>query len=196
MSIFLAGIKQLYDKNSSFVFATHCHEIIHLEEITSLKKLSLNHMEVYYDKEKDRLFYDRKLKKGVGSNMYGLEVCKSLHLPSAFLEKAYAIRGKYFPETKGALLAPSANAYNVHKIRGKCEMCLVEIGEETHHLQEQYLANSDGYIGEFHKNHPANLMSVCSKCHDLVHAPSLVGEKVVKRVVRKKTTKGYVLRTP
>ena len=81
-------------------------------------------------------------------------------------------------------------------------MCFIEIGEETHHLQEQHLANADGYIGEFHKNHVANLMSLCGKCHDLLHAThdektektntdANVVKKETKRVIRKKTTKGY-----
>ena len=35
------------------------------------------------------------LKEGSGDSMYGLEVCKSLHLPSDFLEYAQSIRTKY-----------------------------------------------------------------------------------------------------
>lgn len=206
LSIFMAGLCDLHEKRASFLFATHFHEIIKMDEMNTLTRLRTKHMAVHYDRELDCLVYDRKLTDGPGNRMYGLEVCKSLHLPTEFLEKAYAIRRKYFPETKGALSSPSANAYNAHKIRGKCEMCLVEIGEETHHLQEQHLANADGYIGEFHKNHVANLMSLCSKCHDLIHmnetAPPLVGEKdeaqagcskLIKRMIRKKTTKGYTV---
>jgi hypothetical protein len=43
------------------------------------------------------------------------------------------------------------------------------MGEEIHHLQYQQSADKDGYIGHFHKNHPANLMSVCQTCHDKIH---------------------------
>ena len=174
-----------------------------MDEMDSLDRVQTKHMAVHYDRELDCLVYDRKLADGPGNRMYGLEVCKSLHLPTEFLDKAYAIRGKYFPETKGELSSPPSRTYNANKIRGKCEMCLTEIGEETHHLQEQHLANSDGFIGEFHKNHIANLMSLCSKCHDLVHmkepssktiAPIETRNTVLKehkKVVRKKTTKGY-----
>ena len=52
-------------------------------------------MSVIYDREKDRLVYDRKLKEGPGNNMYGLEVCKALNLPCDFLELAHDIRNKY-----------------------------------------------------------------------------------------------------
>jgi len=181
MSIFLAGIKQLYDKNSSYVFATHCHEIIHLEEITSLTKLSLNHMEVYYDKEKDRLIYDRKLKKGVGSNMYGLEVCKSLLLPQEFLELANNIRLKYHPESNSILLKKTSH-YNSQKIKGICEKCGIHISEEVHHLEYQEDANKKGIIKKekkiFHKNHLANLINICKTCHDEIHKKKQKMKKV------------------
>ena len=211
LSIFMAGLCDLSAKQSSFIFATHFHEILKMEEMKELSRVSVKHMAVHYDRELDCLVYDRKLLDGAGNRMYGLEVCKSLHLPPDFLEKAYEIRGKYFPETKGELSQTSTKSYNARKIRSKCEICKVEPAEETHHLQEQHLASPDGFIGEFHKNHTANLMSLCSKCHDLVHHDDFVNkpsppstipitptttleipEKTqVKRVVRKKTTKGY-----
>jgi DNA mismatch repair protein MutS len=204
LSIFMAGLCDLSTKNASFLFATHFHEILKMDEISELENVTTKHMAVHYDRELDCLVYDRKLMDGPGNRMYGLEVCKSLHLPSEFLEKAYTIRGKYFPETKGELSSPPSKSYNANKIRGKCEMCHLEIGEETHHLQEQRGANSAGFIGEFHKNHVANLMSLCSKCHDLVHCEQEIVPKnktnnlsetgvckEVKKVVRKKTTKGY-----
>lgn len=188
LSIFMAGLCDLHGKGASFVFATHFHEILKMDEIRGLSGVSTKHMAVHYDRELDCLVYDRKLAEGPGNRMYGLEVCKSLHLPADFLEHAYEIRGKYFPETKGELLHPTASKYNARKIRGLCEMCRAEIGEETHHLQEQRTANEAGFIDGFHKDHAANLMSLCSKCHDLVHTEPA---KVARKIVRKKTTKGY-----
>jgi len=234
LSIFMAGLVDLSHKQASFIFATHFHEILKMEEMATLERVAVKHMAVHYDRELDCLVYDRKLLEGAGNRMYGLEVCKSLHLPPDFLEKAYEIRTKYFPETKGELSQTPTISYNSRKIRSKCEICKVEPAEETHHLQEQHLASPDGFIGEFHKNHIANLMSLCSKCHDLVHYDDLgkpttsssslsfdgvrTPERCVvaipipigpttttintntleipertqaKRVVRKKTTKGY-----
>ena len=49
-----------------------------------------------YNRETDTLLYDRKLKDGPGESMYGLEVCKSLHLPSDFLNKAHKFRIKFY----------------------------------------------------------------------------------------------------
>ena len=95
LSIFTAGIKYLSNKNCSFIFATHFHEIINYSEIKELDSFKLLHMSVVYDRVNDRLIYDRKLKEGPGDNMYGLEVCKSLNLPEDFLEMAHDIRNKY-----------------------------------------------------------------------------------------------------
>ena len=191
LSIFMAGLCDLHGKGASFVFATHFHEILKMDEIRGLSGVATKHMAVHYDRELDCLVYDRKLADGPGNRMYGLEVCKSLHLPAEFLEHAYEIRTKYFPETKGELSHPTSSQYNARKIRGLCEMCRVEMGEETHHLQEQREANAEGFIDGFHKNHSANLMSLCSKCHDLVHKDPTPSAKVVRKMVRKKTTKGY-----
>jgi 5-methylcytosine-specific restriction endonuclease McrA len=71
-------------------------------------------------------------------------------------------------------------------------MCKTEIGEEIHHISPQKDANTEGFIGTFHKNHPANLMSLCEKCHVKCHTePDTKPKK--KTVARKKTTKGYAI---
>ena len=175
ISIFMSGIMRLYEKGSSFIFATHLHEIVNYEEIRAMTRLVLRHMEVVYDKEKSCLVYDRKLREGSGSSLYGLEVCKSLNLPEEFLDLAFQIRVKYYPETGGALsLHPSH--YNVKKlVGGLCEKCGLERSVEVHHLIHQASAGEDGFILDrekgiaLHKNHPANLMSLCEKCHKKMH---------------------------
>ena len=190
LSIFVSGLMDMHKKNSSFIFATHFHEIINYDEIQQLHKLSLKHMAVRYDREMDALIYDRKLMDGPGNRMYGLEVCKSLYLPEEFLQQAYSIRTKYFPESKGEL-SHSISKYNASKIKGFCELCKNDIGHEIHHLYQQKDADEDGFIvqddgGVVHKNHPANLMSVCEECHDNCHAND---ENTT--LERKKTSRGY-----
>ena len=191
LSIFVAGLIDMHNKQSSHIFATHFHEIVHYDEVQMLKRLALKHMAVHYDRELDALIYDRKLQDGPGNRMYGLEVCKSLHLDDDFLAKAYHIRTKYFPDTKGEL-SHSISRYNASKVRGFCEMCEIELGDEVHHLQPQMNADENGFIQQddgsmVHKNHPANLMSVCEECHDKHHA---LGENA-PILMRKKTSKGY-----
>ena len=169
ISIFVAGLKKMHDAKCSFIFATHMHEINKYEEVESLKRITMKHLEVTYNKVTDCLIYDRKLKDGSGFSMYGLEVCKSLHLPDDFLEYANNIRLKY-RNSEQSILSLSTSRYNTNKLRATCEMCKTEMGTEIHHLQHQKNADKYDFIGYFHKNHNANLASVCEKCHSNIHS--------------------------
>ena len=183
-SIFTTGLEFLDRLNSTYIFATHFHEITEWEEIKTIKKLRLMHMSVIYDKESKKLIYDRKLKEGPGHTMYGLEVCKALKLPDEFLERAHQIRIKYHPETAN-ISSMNTSHYNSKKIKGICEMCKKTIGDDIHHLQHQKKVNGrNNYIDGFHKNHKANLINVCKKCHDTFHNT----EEQFRRV---KTSDGY-----
>ena len=159
ISIFVAGLKKMHDAKCSFIFATHMHEINKYEEVEALNRMTMKHLEVTYNKETDSLIYDRKLKDGSGFSMYGLEVCKSLHLPDDFLEYANNIRLKY-RNNEQSILSLSASRYNTGKLRAVCEMCKIEMGTEIHHLQHQKNADKYDFIGYFHKNHTANLISI------------------------------------
>jgi DNA mismatch repair protein MutS len=200
LSIFTAGLELLHRNECTFLFATHFHEIINYSEIKKLSKLKMMHMEVRYNKESGKLFYDRKLRDGPGDRMYGLEVCKSLNLPSLFLERAHEIRMKYNPEQQNILSLQSSH-FNAKKIVGNCEMCHSEVkgqigsnhdantvntvkASEVHHLQFQKFANKEqnNYInGTFHKNHPANLINICEECHLKIHQ-SNNQKKIVKTI--------------
>jgi len=188
ISIFLAGLKTLHLKNSSFIFATHFHEIVDYEEIHELDKMILQHMEVRYNKQTNALEYDRKLKDGSGPKSYGLEVCKSLYLEDDFIDLAYQYRNKYYPENQETLVRDTTQ-YNAKKIKGMCEICKKNIGSEIHHLRHQQEADEHGFIDNFHKNHKANLVSICEECHLNMHDDN--NKTVVKK--KKKTTKGYIL---
>jgi DNA mismatch repair protein MutS len=188
ISIFVAGIQRLSQVNSSFIFATHLHEIIEYSEIKDLTKVVLKHMSVIYDREKDVLIYDRKLSDGPGNSMYGLEVCKSLSLPNDFIEAAYNIRMKYHPE-EGSILSLKTSHFNSKKIMSICEKCGLKLGSEVHHLQHQQEAVNNiienSNVGNiFNKNNLANLVILCEGCHDDFHKSGKQHKKV-------KTTKGY-----
>ena len=183
-SVIVASLMHLHAKKSSFIFATHYHEILVYDEIKELDNLYIKHMSVSFDN--GRLIYDRKLKEGVGLKSYGLIVCKSLYMPTEFLENAFNLRNKYFPEN-GGTLSHSVSRYNTQKILGKCEICNEIVGEEIHHINQQKDADENGFIGGFHKNHKANLKSVCEKCHDKIHhIEKEENPKVIKKIIRKK----------
>jgi DNA mismatch repair protein MutS len=175
LSIFTAGLETMYSRGSSFIFATHFHQIQYFDEIKQMSKLSLKHLRVKYNHELKKLVYDRKLADGAGESIYGLEVCKSLHLPDDFLKRAHEIRGKFINQP--SILSLKTSAHNREKIRGVCEICKKTIGTEIHHLQYQRNADKDGHIKHFHKNHLANLVSICELCHTHIHDSDSVFER-------------------
>jgi DNA mismatch repair protein MutS len=189
-SIFVAGISMLASVGSSFIFATHLHEIINYDEIKELTNVSLKHMSVIFDKERNCLVYNRKLQDGPGTSMYGLEVCKSLNLPSVFLEKAMNIRTKYNPESSSILEQKQSHFNSKHIQGGLCEKCNKNPAVDVHHLIYQNEANDKGTIKKdgllFDKNNKANLLNLCENCHNLTH-------KEKKSYKKTKTTIGIVL---
>jgi DNA mismatch repair protein MutS len=192
LSIFTAGLEILHARESTFLFATHFHEINKYAEITNLHRLKMLHMAVHFNKEQNLLIYDRKLREGPGESMYGLEVCKSLNLPEAFLQRAHDIRMKYHPE-KQNMLALTPTHFNAKKLVGNCELCHTQKASEVHHLQHQKKASpKNEYIlnettgQNFHKNHVANLLNICEGCHKKMHQTK-AEHKVIK------TSEGYIL---
>jgi len=193
ISIFVAGLQKLHALKSCFIFATHMHEIVDYEEIAQMQLdggLVTKHMAVTYDRARDALIYDRKLRDGAGPSMYGLEVCKSLHLPDDFLKMANDIRLKYRDKKQTGDLNFKPSHFNAHKIKGMCELCKQNLGEEVHHLQHQKEADEANFIQHFHKNHPANLMTVCESCHSKMHE---TGGQQFRRVLTTGAD-GYILR--
>jgi len=189
ISIMVTGLKWLHDKfKSSFIFATHMHEIVKYPEITSLKRLQMKHLTVSYNRALDTLVFDRKLKDGSGPNMYGLEVCKSLGLPHDFIEEANEIRLKYFPDNYSgqSLLDAKQSRYNSALLRTTCPCG--QPATETHHLWHQCDANELGIItppnqSPFHKNHQANVVNTCEKCHhENYHNGHKEKQKMMKKV--------------
>jgi len=190
VSIFVAGVQDLATKGCSFIFATHLHEIIGYDEITSLHNVGMKHMSVIYNKEQDCLIYNRKLQDGPGNNMYGLEVCKSLSLPQDFLENAHNIRMKYHPESAGVLEQKGSHFNAKHISGGICESCKVNPAIDVHHMIFQNEADDKGIIKKkgltFNKNNKANLLNLCEKCHDEIH-------KTNKKYKKTKATIGIIL---
>ena len=184
LAIFISGLETMKKVNSTFIFATHFHQIKDFDEIKNMNNVSLKHMKVLYNHELQKLVYDRKLQNGPGESIYGLEVCKSLNMPDDFIKRCYDIRNKIIGDTNN-VLSFKITKYNKEKVKGMCEFCNIEKASEIHHLQYQKDANKNDYINNtFHKNHKANLASICEKCHVNLHRLGLVYS-------RKKTNEGY-----
>ena len=182
--IFASVLQWLNKLKSSFIFATHFHELIKFKEIQTMmkQKLDIKHLSVV--NKNGELHYLRKLEDGSGENAYGLEVCSAFEFPKEFIENASKMRSKYFKNLSG-ILDKKKSHYNAKKLKGKCEFCERD-GVDIHHLYPQEEADSNNYIRSFHKNHPANLTNICKNCHKIFTKNKIVHKKV-------KTNKGYKL---
>lgn len=192
ISIFVSGLKHLNDKKSSFMFATHFHEVVNMKQIRECKSIVYKHLSVIYEPEKQILIYNRKLQDGPGNNLYGLEVCKSLKLPQSFLEYANEIRLSMYPENN-TLSSQHKSRYNTQKIKGNCELCN-KVADDIHHLIHQKHSDTNGFIDHIHKNHKANLMSLCKECHMKFHETNPENQFNNNSMYRKtKTSNGMIL---
>ena len=170
LAIVAGAILKLLELNSTFIFATHLHQLKNIEPLQKIDSLILLHLGVKYDEENDALIYNRKLQLGMGSSLYGLEFAKSLHMDEQFLKNAYSIRktliGKH-SELKN-LSQQKRSRYNKNLYVTKCALCEESV-EDVHHIQEQQMANDSGMIGYINKNHKYNLIPLCKKHHNMVH---------------------------
>ena len=66
LSLVGAFIEKLANEGTSFISATHLHDLAKLESIQKLKNIDMLHIEVNYDYENNCIIYDRILKNGSG----------------------------------------------------------------------------------------------------------------------------------
>lgn len=167
VSIVAAGIMQLYEKKSSFVFASHLHDLVELEKIKKLKQLRICHLSVIYDDAQKKLIFDRKIKDGQGGTLYGLEVCRALDLNDDFIVLANEFRNELSGHHTD-IVGTNTSRYNKNHFIDVCTLCNKK-ANEVHHIKQQSFADKDGFINFMHKNNKNNLINVCSECHDRIH---------------------------
>ena len=167
----------LFDENKNRVDSVNVKLYSDIILIIKLRNLWINNEKKLYginwDIEQGRIFpeidynkcliYDRELKKGYGNEEYGLEIAKSLDMDSTFLGDAIKIRNYIVDETEY-----KQSIYNSDKFLGKCEICN-DTADDIHHIKFQSSADTNGYIGNMHKNKKCNLCALCSSCHTKVH---------------------------
>ncbi len=92
VAIVASTIMELTKKGCLFLMTTHLHQLSMVSELSRLREVVHLHLSVRYDEKHDRLIYDRILKSGRGSSVYGLEFAESLHMNSNFLINAKRLR--------------------------------------------------------------------------------------------------------
>lgn len=165
IAIVAAGIKEMEKRGSTFIFATHLHELTDFDE---LNFVNVYHLDVHCDPKTNKLTYNRKLLHGQGSKIYGLEVCRALDIGDSFLQIANSFRNKLTDKNDTI----KKSKYNQNHIVDKCAICGGQ-GAEVHHIKPQKNADDNGFIGRLHKNHLSNLVTLCEKCHVQIHHDNL-----------------------
>lgn len=92
VAIVASTIIELSRKGVLFLMTTHLHQLSMIPELSALRGVVNLHLSVRYDEKNDCLVYDRLLKPGRGSSVYGLEFAESLHMEPRFLEGAKRFR--------------------------------------------------------------------------------------------------------
>jgi len=181
----------LAKSDACFIFATHLHEIAKMDRIKKLKNVKAFHLSVEYDEDKDVLVFDRTLKPGSGSDVYGITVARYLIHDNDFIRLAQEIKNEM---TGGSqeILKSKKSRYNSKVLMDKCGVC-GERGSfnryETHHINFQKDCE-DGFVKKkphVKMNSRSNLVPLCEECHDKVHD----GEIEIKGY--KDTSKGFKL---
>ena len=167
LSIVAAGVVTLSKLGTSFIFATHLHQLSEIPQVQQLSNVENYHLKVIHDPERQQLIYDRRLELGSGSSIYGLEVCKAMDLDTNFLNLANQLRQQIM-NVPQHVLDPKTSIYNSQVYVHRCEICDQE-GQEVHHIRFQCLANKQNRIEHYHKNVKSNLVVLCSQCHKKVH---------------------------
>jgi len=175
LAIVAGAILKLLELQSTFIFATHLHQLKNITQLHNLPSLIFLHLGVKYDKQHDRLIYNRQLQLGMGSSLYGLEFAKSLHMDSTFLKNAYTIRESLSGNQSELkqLKAKRQSRYNRGLYITKCGLCSKPV-EDVHHILPQQLANEAGKIDHIDKNHHYNLIPLCKKHHKMVHEGKII----------------------
>jgi DNA mismatch repair protein MutS len=175
-----SGLECLLEKDVSFFFATHLHELHRFSELETRRGLKWLHLSVEYNPESGLLIYNRQMQEGSGSMMYGLEVCRALRMPSAFLEKATEFRRRLNGQAMAGALGAPLSRYNSAVVRKACEVCKKPGSHdlEVHHLVPQEVAKKKNKMVApgIHMNQKSNLAVLCEKCHTKHHKGLLVIE--------------------
>jgi len=162
-AIVAAGIQTLVSRGAHFFFATHLHELADMKLSPSVRSFHLT-----VRSENETLVYDRKLREGCGSPMYGLEVCRGLDMDPEFLKAAFAFRKRLTH-----MNTSHTSRYNATVVVDRCAVCESRSGLETHHIVHQADAVEGRISPGKHVHSAENLVVLCEECHAQHHRGTL-----------------------
>lgn len=181
ISIVTATLINLAKTGSTFIFATHLHQIAEMNRIKELKNIASYHLTVDYDKEKDQLIFDRILKPGPGEQVYGYIVAKYIIQDTEFMGLVQDIKNE-LTDTPDKLIGTKTSKYNSKVYVTKCQVCNKKNKSkknmgffDTHHINNQKDCKDGFVVNKPHlpMNNKSNLVILCKECHYDVHHDKL-----------------------
>lgn len=166
--IVVAMIESLAKSESSFITASHLHELVNYDRIKLLDNVKSYHLHVDYDEDRNLLIFDRMLRQGSGKSYYGLDVAQYIMDDPDFITLTRDIEKDIEKDNK-PLLQENKSKYNKDLYLDECLICSKREDLEMHHIEWQKDCDNNGFIiskPHVNKNHSSNLMPVCSSCHD------------------------------
>lgn len=175
LSMVGAALERLTARRTSFMFATHLHELTDLPSVRAIVGLRIAHLRVRV--VDGALALDRTLCDGQGMRAYGIEIAEAMGFDAEFVRAAHAIR-RHLQGVPDRLVCPRTSRYNARKVVDRCEVCGVAMATETHHAVPQAAADAHGLVGGGKHVHRAyNLVAVCEACHLKAHHAGAAGGK-------------------
>jgi len=150
--------------NSSFITATHLHQISEMDSVKKLQHVKSMHLKVEYDDENQKLIYSRTLCEGQGDKYYGVQVAKYLMRNDDFNKRTKELEEEY------ENINIKKSRYNANVLMTCCEICKSNQKLEYHHINFQK-DFTDGILNDnphIKKDAKYNGVVLCQSCHDKV----------------------------
>lgn len=177
-AIVATTLLHLVKTSTKFFFTTHLHKLSGIKQLDT-KYINTSHISVT-TMDDGTIIFQRTLQTGSGSDLYGLEVCKSIIQNSEFIDIAFNIRNEITSNNTN-VIDTGRSRYNKKKIVDHCEVCnhkpkRGQVPLDTHHINEQKNCDDRGFVNgkHFHKNNPFNLVSLCKSCHQKIDTGELI----------------------
>jgi DNA mismatch repair protein MutS len=194
-AIVAATILKLIDLKAKFLFATHLHDLVTIDKIKELESIKFFYLSV--EKVGDELVFNRKMIEGTGEQIYGITIAKYILDDPIFIKSANELKNELLERNniQTKLVSDKKSNYNNEIYMDECSICGERQKLETHHInfQRDFVNSKNGLIHKekkyITKDSSANLVNLCQKCHDELHAGKFEIESKVK------TTKGTKVKT-
>ena len=188
LAIVSATLVKLSKSQTSFIFATHMHNLAEIKDVQELNNIKICHIAIEYDDKNDQILYNRVLQSGIGPSDYGTLVSRYLIKDSSFNNLVNKIKND-IKNRDSNLVSTKKSSYNSKLFVNECSICnkrnipgqMSRI--ETHHILYQQHFNLNGFSNINKKEHTeknslGNLITICNTCHDNIHNGSFDIEKI------------------